>query len=371
MNRIGFYRRISLFAIVAVLLLAMSCSQPSAQPTAPAAAPKAPAATAGAGSTTSGSTAGKTTIKVASSGFVMPGGPEVQLSDDVIGLGAFDQALKKHTDKVDLQIFHGSVLGDQAAVLQGARLGVPAQMASGTLNNLYSYAPSAGFAVLPFIWKDYQQVLNIVPKIWDEMDQRFIKEAGVRVVTYYIAGWRDISNSKRPITRLDDLKGLKLRVPPSQLQVAIYKSWGVEPVAVPYAELYQSLQQNVIDGHDLNATAHYSGKFYEAQKYYTPLRYNPNLLAAVIGEQFYQSLPKDVQEAITKAGRESFPLAVAAVQKAEETSLRELEKAGLKFSELKDAPEWEKRARAIWPDFYDKVGGKELVDKIEKLKTTP
>lgn len=379
-------RCIVLLLMAAVAVLAVACSQPStapaptSKPAAPAATTSAPAPAAPSGPTAGATAPAKTTapaapaasgqkivIKVAASGFPLPGGPEQQLSDQVIALNIFEQQLKKYTDKVELQIFHGT-LGDQTATYQGARLGVPAPMATGAVNNLHPFAPSVGFMNLPYIWKDYKQLANVMYKLWDEVDERVIKEAGVRVVQYYIAGWRDLSNSKKPIKTIDDLKGLKIRVPPNQIMVATYKAWGVEPLSIGYSELYQALQQKVVDGHDLCAPAQYSGKFHEVQKYYTRLHYSPLPMATVVGEQFYRGLPKDVQDAITKAGRESLELSIAPIERAEEISLQEMKKAGLEVVELTDEPEWEKRARKIWPDFYSSAGGKALIDKIEELK---
>ncbi len=384
-------RYLVLLMITSMVVVAVACSQPAAptpttKPAAPAAATSAPAAATppaktGATAAPAGATAAATapaaasgpkiTIKGASGGFPVPGGPEAQVSDQVIAWQVFEAQLNKYTNKVDLQVFHSLTLGDEAATMQGARLGVPAQMASGAINNLHPFAPSVGFATLPYMFKDRVELKKVLDKMWDELDERIAKEAGVRVIAYFVPGWRHMTNSKKAIKTIDDLKGLKFRVPPNQIMVATYKAWGVEPLSLAYSELYQALQQKVVDGHDLPAPAHYSGKFYETQKYFTPLHHNLLIDVIVMGEQSYRGLPKDVQEAVTKAGRDTLAMSMAQIQKAEDDSIKEMEKAGLEVVELTDEAEWAARSKKIWPDFYAAAGGKSLVDKIEEIKKAP
>lgn len=377
-----------LLAAAMVFLLAFGCSQPSTPAPAATTKPAAPAASAptsapAASAPTSApakavapapaSSGQKITIKAASGGYPMPGGLEDQLNEQVIGYMTFEQQLKKYTDKVELQVFHNMQLGDEAQTMQGARMGVPAPMASGATNNLHPFAPSIGFMTLPYMWDSYAQTGKVLNKIWGELDQRLIKEAGVRAIFYCPTGFRDLTNSKRPIKTIDDLKGLKIRVPPNQIMVGTYKAWGVEPVAIAYSELFQALQQKVIDGHDLAAVTHYTGKYYETQKYYTPLKYLLLFEVSVMGEQYYQSLPKDVQEAITKAGRDTLNLTLDQLGKKNEFCTKEMTtKFGLEMVPLQDEEkEWKPRGLAIWKDFYDKCGGKDWVDKIVAIRDAP
>lgn len=364
-------RSIGVIIFVMVAMLAFGCSQAAAPtPTAakPASDPAAAPTKAAAPAAAPAKPAEKIVIKAASNAMMLPGGLEKQTSDAAIAWIIFDRELKKLTDRVDLQMFHGNQLGDEQAMIQGARLGVPAPMASGNVNNLHPYAPSIGFAALPYMWKSEEEVVSVMNKIWDELDERIIKEAGVRVIAHYPGGFRDLTNSKKPIKTIDDLKGMKIRVPPTPITLATYKAWGVEPVPIAYAELYQALQQKVVDAHDLPAGSHFSGKFFETQKYYTPLKYCNTISHIVIGEKFFQGLPKDVQDALTKAGRETLKYSAMETKRANDEALKALLAQGLELSPLTDEAEWEKRARAIWPQFYAMAGGKGLVDRAEELK---
>lgn len=370
--------------LIIVALLAFGCSQsaapaptaskaaaaPAAAPTtaAPPAAPTTSASAAAPTAAAPAKPAEKIVIKAASNAMMVPGGLKEQTSDAAIAWIIFDAELKKLTDRVDLQMFHNLQLGDEQAMMQGARLGVPAPMASANINNLHPFAPSIGVAALPYMWKSDEQVVSVMNKMWDEMNDRIIKEAGVRIIAFYPGGFRDLTNSKKPIKTIGDLQGLKIRVPPTPITLATYKAWGVEPVPIAYAELYQALQQKVVDGHDLPAGSHWSGKFYETQKYYTPLHYCNTISQIVIGEKFYQGLPKDVQDALNKAGRETLRLSSLEVKRANDDALKQLQGAGMEVVPLTDEAEWEKRAKAIWPQFYAMAGGKSWVDRAEELK---
>lgn len=307
-------------------------------------------------------------IKVASSGFPLPGDLDQQYSDHAIAVMKLQELLKKYAgDKVKLEVFYNSVLGDEQKTVQGARLGVPAPMATAASFAVDPFSPSMGFFSLPYIFKNRAQARKVLNTMWDELDQKMIKEAGIRAVTYFGFATRLISNSKRPVRSIEDMKGLKLRVPPQAVMIETFKSIGVEPAPIAYSEIFTATQQGTIDGLEVLITTILSGKFYEVVKYGTPAHYNMLLMMIIIGEQYYQNLPKDVQEAISKAGRETSQWAMDYNDDLEARALKELKAKGMQIDTLSDEGEWENRSKAVWPKLYDKVGGKAMIDRVEQI----
>ena len=81
-------------------------------------------------------------------------------------------------------------------------------------------------------------------------NEAITEQSKTRPLGWLIGGYRVLTNSKRPIKTIDDMAGLKWRVPPVELQLAAFRSWGVEPHPLPWIETFNGLQQGVIDGQE-------------------------------------------------------------------------------------------------------------------------
>ena len=106
--------------------------------------------------------------------------------------------------------------------------------------------------------------------------------------------------------------------------------------------------------------------FQEVQKYITPIHYMHWIAPALIGEQYYRSLSADMKEALKKAVANAALHEQKWAKQYSDEALKALLKAGMELTELEDEEIWKNKARSVWPRFYDKVGGKELVDKALK-----
>jgi TRAP-type C4-dicarboxylate transport system substrate-binding protein len=184
---------------------------------------------------------------------------------------------------------------------------------------------------------------------------------------FYEKGFRVLTNSKKPVTKLADLQGLKIRVTPSEIPLETFKAWGVEPIPMAWAEVFTGLQQKVIDGQENPYTTIPASKFTEVQKYVTEIHYMLWTGPLLVSEKFFQSLPDNLKAAMVAAGKESADwerkFNTGLVDEAKAVS----EKAGMILSGAPtDEAEWQKRAMSIWPKFYDKAGGKEWAEWVIK-----
>jgi len=288
----------------------------------------------------------------------------------------FKDLTEKYTGgQVKVDIYPGGQLGDEQETIRSMQIGtVHASMAA--VNNYNVFAPSLGYYTLPYMFDSVEQFRKVTDAMWENNNMWSVKEAGIRLLSILEINFRHLTNSKHPVKTLDDLKGLRIRVPRNKIMVSAFKSFGVEPVAMAFAETFNALQQGVIDGQEASYNIVVSQKFYEAQKYATMIGYIIHSGCIVISEKFLRSLPPDFQEAVVRAGKEAMYYERGLSDKMYQEDIKFLKSHGIEvFGPPLDKPEWVKRARASWPEAYKIIGGgdekkgKEIVDLVEKIKT--
>jgi TRAP-type C4-dicarboxylate transport system substrate-binding protein len=245
-----------------------------------------------------------------------------------------------------------------------------------TSNNLVSFSPSMAVFSLPYMFKDTGELRAAVNGMWDDINKRVAKEAGLLIIGYSEKGFRVIANSKRPIKTLPDLKGLRVRVPKNPMQFDVFRAWGGNPIPIAWGELFPALQQGVVDGIENVYISILSERFFEVVKYATDVHYFLFSSEMVIQEQKFKGLAPSLQQAIVRAGREAtevgFTSTAAEVERAKKTLI---EKHGMVLSgPPTDEAKWEQIARGLWPQFYKLIGGgdstdgERLVERFDKAK---
>lgn len=265
--------------------------------------------------------------------------------------------------KVD--IFPAGQLGDEQKMVKDSRRG-SIDGAVVAVNNITPFAKSVGILTLPYLMKSFDDAVKATTgdlgKKWRTV---LIDEAGVRVLGWAYSNFRVLTNSKRPVRDLTDLKGLKIRVPKNAIMIETWKALGAEPIPMAWPETFTALQQKVVDGQDNPHITNYTMKFYEVQDYTSEVHYLFSLQPLVFGEKFFQSLPPEDQAMFTRAGIEAQQYNLLfSVTKSEEAKQNMIEK-GVEYNDVVDEDQWAKIAvDTVWPMFYDSVGGKAEVDKV-------
>jgi TRAP-type transport system periplasmic protein len=230
--------------------------------------------------------------------------------------------------------------------------------------NVSPFAPSAGIFNLPYIFNDTDEILKLLRNEFGTqiVPERILKESGLRVLGWLIAGFRHVTNSKHCVQTIDDLKKLKIRVPKEAIMLNTFKSWDVNAVTLSWPETFSALQQGVVDGQINSYITVYAASFHEVQKYITPMSVTPWIAPVLIGESGFKRLKPEHQDALLRAGKEASLLEQEWAIKKDKEFEKALVDRGMVICHLKDESVFKERARGIWPDHYGEVGGKELVD---------
>jgi tripartite ATP-independent transporter DctP family solute receptor len=216
-----------------------------------------------------------------------------------------DLVQEKSGGRIAVTVFPASQLGDETQLLQNAMS--PAFRDINALSNtiLTSIDPQYGVTNLPFIFRNGAAVgaFSASETFAHERDA-LLGSRGLRM----LAAWDFPPGNiyvNRPVRSLADLKGLKLRVPPSADFVKIFQQLGANPTPLPITQTYISLQTGVVDGTMGSDDAVLAYKFNEVTKFDINLHYQVVLNNPIVSERFFKSLPKDLQDVLTGAAAEA------------------------------------------------------------------
>ncbi len=266
---------------------------------------------------------------------------------------------------ISVELFPGGSLGTETEMLQNTRMGT-LEMAIVGVGNAVPFVQDLGVLTLPYlVSNDYEAVAATTGSLGQYWSQQSITKGGFRILGWTYSNFRYLTNSKRPVQFIEDIAKMKIRVPQNQIMLATYEAWGANPVPMAWTETFTALQQKVVDGQDNPYIVNYTSKFHEVQKYLTEVHYNYSLQPLIIGEQYFQSLPANVQNILIRAGIEAQQYCLLFQTLESGKAKQGMIDAGVTVHTLKDEDAWRKLAmEKIWPKYYDFVGGKEVVDRV-------
>lgn len=239
----------------------------------------------------------------------------------------------KSGGKIKVNVFPGGQLGsDQANVsaLQGGTL----EMASMNSGIFASQVKEFAAFDLPFMFANGKEADAVVDGPFGQKMHAKLEEKGLVGLGYYELGFRNITNSKRPITKVEDIAGLKLRVIPNPINVDWVKALDANPTPLPWPEVYAALEQKAVDGQENPVATIWGAKLHEVQKYMTLTNHQYNPQSVVISKKFWDTLSADEKKIIGDAVTESAKFQRAQARASVASTVENLKKAGMTVSEL-------------------------------------
>ena len=283
----------------------------------------------------------------------------------VMGLEKFAEVVAaKSGGKIKVNLFPGGVLGsDQANVsaMQGGTLEMVA-MNSGILASQVKE-----FAVfdLPFMFANSKEADAVVDGPFGKKMHAKLEEKGIVGLAYYELGFRNITNSKRAITKVEDVAGLKLRVIPNPINVDWVKALDANPTPLPFPEVYAALEQKAIDGQENPVTVINANKLYEVQKFITLTNHQYNPQSVMISKKFWDTLSAAEKKIIEDAAMESAKFEREQARGQVAAALDNMKKNGMQVSEL-NAAEQAKFVEKMKPVITKHAGsvGPEVINEL-------
>jgi tripartite ATP-independent transporter DctP family solute receptor len=291
----------------------------------------------------------------------------------VMGMEKFAEIVTaKSGGKIKVNLFPGGTLGsDQANVsaIQGGTL----EMASMNSGIFASQVKEFAAYDFPFMFTNTKEADAVLDGPFGKKLHDKLQEKGLVGLAYYELGFRNITNSKRPITKVEDLEGLKLRVIPNPINVEWVKAVGANPTPLPFPEVYAALEQKAIDGQENPVTVINANKLYEVQKHVVLSNHQYNPQSVVISKKFWDGLDAGQKKIIADAAVESAKYQREQARGQVASALDNMKKNGMQVTELSAAEVGKLRdkMRPVIAKFGVSVGQdtvKELQAELEKAR---
>jgi tripartite ATP-independent transporter DctP family solute receptor len=258
--------------------------------------------------------------------------------------------------------FPASQLGGAVEQTQALRNGSQ-QMGYATGSTLVQYLPKIGTIELPYLYRDEEHLLKVLKRLSSLIGkEEFEAKTGMHILNARIRAPRHLT-TKFPVNKLKDIKGIKIRVPESPLQLALWKALGAIPTVIPAADTYTALATGTVDAQENPYDSIYLWKYYEQVKYCAYTAHVREIVMMAISTKCWNSLTASQKKIISDAAAKNAEMGLRDVKRTDEDYYNSLVKEGMKFTKPNLAP-FRERAKTIWGKF----GDQELMKKIETVK---
>ena len=225
----------------------------------------------------------------------------------VVALQHMGDKLKQATNgRLEMKVYAGGVLGDEDQTLQQVQLGA-IDMIRVSLAPVTTIAPETSVLTLPYIFRDVDHMHKVLDgEVGKQIVDKFDADANARMV---FLGWTDAGErnmiTKKPLSKPDDLKGMKIRVQNSAISLATLKAMGANPVAMGVSEVFSAMQTGVVDGTENNPPTFVAHNYLPVAKYYTLTGHFIQPEMILFSKTSWARLSPEDQTLLKKLGKEA------------------------------------------------------------------
>lgn len=252
----------------------------------------------------------------------------------VIGQHKFAEIVKeKSGGKIDVKVFPAGMLGgdlQSVSSLQGGLL----QMSVMNAGLMASLAPNFALLDIPFLFENTKEADAVMD---GEVGKIFAKELDAKnlvVLAFWELGFRNLTNSRRPVETVDDITGLKIRVVQSPIYLEMFQALGANAVPMPFPEVYTALETGTVDGQENPAPSILTAKLNEVQKYLTLTRHTYNPMVLLFSKPLWDKLDPEEKELIQQAATEAAAFQRQTSREADAKAVDALAASGMTVTKL-------------------------------------
>jgi tripartite ATP-independent transporter DctP family solute receptor len=274
--------------------------------------------------------------------------------------------------KIKVNLFPGGVLGGDAPTVSAVQAGTVEMT---VLNSGILASQVKEFAIydFPFLFANEREADAVVDGPFGKNLHAKLADKAIVGLAYWELGFRNLTNSKRPINKVEDIAGLKLRVIPNPINIDWVKALDANPTPLAFPELFGALEQKAVDGQENPVSVILANRFAEVQKYLALTNHQYNPQSVIVSKKLWDTMSaaekQIMQDAAIEAGK--YQRQVSREQAA--TMLEELKKAGMQVTELPPAEQAKLRERM--KPVIDKYAGsvgettvKEIMAELARLR---
>jgi tripartite ATP-independent transporter DctP family solute receptor len=287
--------------------------------------------------------------------------------DHPYGLGVvkFTELLAAKSDgKMKVRGYADGQLGPEVQSLSSAKGGI-LEMAVISTAAAATTVKSFGLFDLPYLFNDYKEADAVLDGPVGRQALEKLSESGVKGLCYWENGFRHVTNSRRPITKLDDFKGLKIRTIQNPVFVDVFNTLGANATPMAFTEVYNALESKAIDGQETPYNSIYTSRFFEVQKFVSETRHIYGAAVVTVSRKFWDSLSNDEKKAMQDSCDEARNYERNVNREQDPKLLAELKAKGMQHNELTVAerdkiraalkPVYDKHVKELGPDLFAQI----------------
>lgn len=279
---------------------------------------------------------------------------------------------QKSGGKLKMRLFGAGQLGPDPQ-MQTALIGGSQEMMVGSTATLVGMAKEFGILDLPFVFATPEEAYAVVDgPVGDQLREKLAAH-GLVGIAFWDNGFRNLTNSRRPVATLEDLAGIKLRVMQNPVYMAFFGELGVNPVPMPFSDVFGALETKAIDGQENPAPTIDGYKLYEVQPYMSLTRHAYAAHLVMASKKWWDTLSADEQKLITEAVLETRPYQRKLNNEADGKAVEALKEKGMQVTVV--APEEIQKMRDKVKPVVDKFAAefapdlsKQMFEQVEALR---
>ncbi|MBP7073496.1 MAG: TRAP transporter substrate-binding protein [Clostridia bacterium] len=262
----------------------------------------------------------------------------------------FADLVKERTDNAyNIELFPNSALGDERTMLESMQMGT---LDAGIITSgpFVNFVPEFGVLDLPFLFPNNEAAYKVLDgEIGKEILSK-LEAKGLKGLAYAERGFRNLTNSVRPVRTAADVEGLKIRVMENEVYIASFNALGVNTVPMAWTEALTALQQGTIQGQENPVNVIHAYKMWDSQKYVTMTRHAYAAAVITFSLDTFNKLPADIQKIFIDAAQEAAEYERAWVAENEASQIETLKANGMEVIEDPDLESFKAAVQSV----YDK-----------------
>ena len=269
--------------------------------------------------------------------------------------------------RIKVKLFLGGVMGGEVEMIQdiieGGRLQAGGFSTAAVAEG--ADVPALQLPELPFLFQSDAETDHILDNVLYEPMKEALTDEGLFLQAWTINGWRSFYTKGKPIRSLADLREHKMRTQESKVHKAMYKAFGVQAVALPTTEVLDALNRGIVDGFDNTSLFGQASGWFEPTKHYTLSRHIFQPAAIIYSQEFFESLPADLQKVVIGDRMADQKMSRSAVRNLEGELLENFRSFGMTVTEpsAEEMKPFRDAAVKVHTELRDEVGGA-LLDKV-------
>ncbi|WP_167620198.1 DctP family TRAP transporter solute-binding subunit [Paracoccus ravus] len=284
---------------------------------------------------------------------------------NVAAQGFAKEVGEKTEGRVNIEVFPSGQLGNEKDMIEGLQFGAVQGGVIGA-GSFQTIEPKLGIIEMPYAWASRDKAFAALDGELGTALSGLLEDKNIKVLAWWENGYRNVTNSKKPVVTPDDLAGLKIRVTPDKVRLETFEVMGAQPAPLAFGELYSALQQGVFDAQENPLSIIWSSSFFEVQKYVSNTQHVWGAASLVLSKPVWDKISPEDQQIVEAAAQEWGEKQRQMVADSDADMIAKLKEKGMEFNDV-DKAAFEAAVKPVWDANAD-LYGEELLGLMEKYR---